>query len=268
MQLENGCYDFLNWWPWNGPWGFFHKERFYTCWRCLYPQFTWFELLTEMDIKICGDWGKIPKAVIFTPHMTWSKSARSWIFKPGWSDDYLNFSLFPMIFWWKSGGGRSWHKRICFGLKFASKKTTVEIMNTTVVKTKAWKAIMIHWMWFSSTLSRLQCGQWYRKATLKISLIEKVAKGRKLDEKEEEMNELDEKYSPEIVQKVRWPRPKESLVAMEEWTLWWNWRLLTAWVNGLPLDQDGAAYDRCTWSCISPSEWMVCDEPFIQLYLM
>jgi len=72
--------------------------------------------------------------------------------------------------------------------------------------------------------------------------------------KEEEIKELEKKYTPEIVLKVG--ELAKQIGGHGGMDFMMDWRLIDCLRNGLPLDQD--VYDAALWSCISPlSEWSV-----------
>lgn len=82
---------------------------------------------------------------------------------------------------------------------------------------------------------------------------QKVSKGHSFM-KEEEMKDLQTKYTPEIVQKVG--ELAKQIGGHGGMDFMMDWRLIDCLRNGLPLDQD--VYDAALWSCISPlSEWSV-----------
>ena len=71
---------------------------------------------------------------------------------------------------------------------------------------------------------------------------------------EEEMKEITEKYTPEIVKRVGEMAKKVGGHGGMDFIM--DWRLIDCLRNGLPLDQD--VYDGALWSAIAPlSEWSV-----------
>lgn len=126
-------------------------------------------------------------------------------------------------------------------------------MNTTVVKTKHGKTIMIqHDVTSPRPYSRLHVVSGTEGFAQKYP-EQKVAKGHSWM-KEEEMSELTKKYTPEIVQKVG--ELAKQVGGHGGMDFMMDWRLIDCLRNGLPLDQD--VYDAALWSCISPlSEWSV-----------
>jgi predicted dehydrogenase len=126
-------------------------------------------------------------------------------------------------------------------------------MNTTVVKTHHGKSIMIqHDVTSPRPYSRLHVVSGTEGYAQKYP-EPKVAKGHGWL-KEEEMKELQAKYTPEIVQKVG--ELAKQIGGHGGMDFMMDWRLIDCLRNGLPLDQD--VYDAATWSCITPiSEWSV-----------
>ncbi len=126
-------------------------------------------------------------------------------------------------------------------------------MNTTVVKTKHGKSIMIqHDVSSPRPYSRLHVVSGTEGFAQKYP-EQKVSKGHSWM-KEEEMKELEKKFTPEIVQKVG--ELAKQVGGHGGMDFMMDWRLIDCLRNGLPLDQD--VYDAALWSCISPlSEWSV-----------
>jgi hypothetical protein len=70
----------------------------------------------------------------------------------------------------------------------------------------------------------------------------------------EEMKDMEEKYTPEIVKRIGEMAKKVGGHGGMDFMM--DWRLIDCLRNGLPLDQD--VYDAALWSAISPlSEWSV-----------
>lgn len=126
-------------------------------------------------------------------------------------------------------------------------------MNTTVVRTAHGKSIMIqHDVTSPRPYSRLHVVSGTEGYAQKYP-EQKVAKGHGWL-KEDEMKELQAKYTPEIVQKVG--ELAKQIGGHGGMDFMMDWRLIDCLRNGLPLDQD--VYDAATWSCITPmSEWSV-----------
>ncbi len=139
-----------------------------------------------------------------------------------------------------------------FFSSFAGKKYRGN-MNTTVVRTKHGKTIMIqHDVTSPRPYSRLHVVSGTEGYAQKYP-EPKVAKGHSWM-KTEEFKELESKYTPEIVQKVGDLAKQVGGHGGMDFMM--DWRLIDCLRNGLPLDQD--VYDAALWSCISPlSEWSV-----------
>ncbi|TDK41886.1 Gfo/Idh/MocA family protein [Algoriphagus formosus] len=139
-----------------------------------------------------------------------------------------------------------------FWTEFASKSYRGN-MNTTVVKTKLGKSIMIqHDVTSPRPYSRLHVVSGTEGYAQKYPQP-RVSKGHSWM-KEEEMKELEKKYTPEIVLKVG--ELAKQIGGHGGMDFMMDWRLVDCLRNGLPLDQD--VYDAALWSCISPlSEWSV-----------
>lgn len=126
-------------------------------------------------------------------------------------------------------------------------------MNTTIVRTKKGKSIMIqHDVTSPRPYSRLHVVSGSKGYAQKYP-DQKVAKGHGWMN-EEEMKDLQSKYTPEIVQKVG--ELAKQIGGHGGMDFMMDWRLIDCLRNGLPLDQD--VYDAALWSCITPlSEWSV-----------
>ncbi len=143
-------------------------------------------------------------------------------------------------------------KEDLFWSEFASKNYRGN-MNTTIVKTKQGKSIMIqHDVTSPRPYSRLHVVSGTEGYAQKYP-EQKVSKGHSWMN-EEEMKELEKKYTPEIVQKVG--ELAKQVGGHGGMDFMMDWRLIDCLRNGLPLDQD--VYDAALWSSISPlSEWSV-----------
>jgi predicted dehydrogenase len=126
-------------------------------------------------------------------------------------------------------------------------------MNTSVVKTKNGKTIMIqHDVTSPRPYSRLHVVSGTEGYAQKYP-ESKVSAGHSWM-KEEEMKSLEAKYTPEIVTKVG--EMAKQIGGHGGMDFMMDWRLIDCLRNGLPLDQD--VYDAALWSCVSPlSEWSV-----------
>jgi hypothetical protein len=74
---------------------------------------------------------------------------------------------------------------------------------------------------------------------------------------EEQMLEIEEKYTPEIVRKVGAIAKEVGGHGGMDFIM--DWRLIDCLRNGLPMDMD--VYDAAAWSCITPlSEWSIANK--------
>lgn len=121
-------------------------------------------------------------------------------------------------------------------------------MNTTTVKTKKGKTIMIqHDVSSPRPYSRIHLISGTQAFARKWPTPGKIAKGHSwLDEKE--MKNIEEQYTPEIVKKVGAMAKKIGGHGGMDFIM--DWRLIDCLRNGLPLDQD--VYDAALWSSIFP----------------
>jgi len=126
-------------------------------------------------------------------------------------------------------------------------------MNTTMVKTKKGRSIMIqHDVTSPRPYSRIHLVSGTKGIARKWPM-EGVATGHSWFT-EGQMNDLKEKYTPEITKKVGELAKKIGGHGGMDFMM--TWRLVDCLRNGLPLDQD--VYDAALWSAISPlSEWSV-----------
>jgi predicted dehydrogenase len=139
-----------------------------------------------------------------------------------------------------------------FFATFATKKYRGN-MNTTVIKTKKGKSIMIqHDVSSPRPYSRIHLISGTKGMAQKWP-TEGVSSGHGWL-KEEEMKALQEKYTPAIVKKVG--EMAKQIGGHGGMDFMMDWRLIDCLRNGLPLDQD--VYDAALWSAITPlSEWSV-----------
>jgi hypothetical protein len=126
-------------------------------------------------------------------------------------------------------------------------------MNTTMVKTKRGRSIMIqHDVTSPRPYSRIHLVSG-TKAMAQKWPQEGVSDGHGWL-KEEDMKALQEKYTPEIVRKVG--EMAKQIGGHGGMDFMMDWRMIDCLRNGLPLDQD--VYDAALWSAITPlSEWSV-----------
>lgn len=121
-------------------------------------------------------------------------------------------------------------------------------MNTTMIKTKNGRSIMVqHDVTSPRPYSRIHLVSGTEAFARKWPSPERVAKGHSWL-KEDEMKELEEKFTPEIVQKVGDMAKKVGGHGGMDFIM--DWRLIDCLRNGLPLDQD--VYDAALWSSITP----------------
>ena len=126
-------------------------------------------------------------------------------------------------------------------------------MNTTLVKTKKGRSIMIqHDVTSPRPYSRIHAISGTEAYAQKYP-SRKVSKGHSWM-KDDELKALEEKYTPEIVRKVG--ELAKQIGGHGGMDFMMEWRLIDCLRNGLPLDQD--VYDAALWSAIAPlSEWSV-----------
>ncbi|GGZ41117.1 alpha-N-acetylgalactosaminidase [Echinicola pacifica] len=126
-------------------------------------------------------------------------------------------------------------------------------MNTTMVKTKKGKSIMIqHDVTSPRPYSRIHLVSGTKGIAQKWPK-QGVATGHQWFT-DEQMKDLEEKYTPEITKKVG--EMAKQIGGHGGMDFMMTWRLVDCLRNGLPLDQD--VYDAALWSAISPlSEWSV-----------
>lgn len=139
-----------------------------------------------------------------------------------------------------------------FYTEFANRKYRGN-MNTTVVKTALGRTIMIqHDISSVRPYSRLHVVSGTDGFAMKYP-SERIALGHSWL-KDEEMKEVWDKYTPEIIKRVGEMAKKVGGHGGMDFIM--DWRMIDCLRNGLPLDQD--VYDGVTWSVIAPlSEWSV-----------
>jgi predicted dehydrogenase len=134
-----------------------------------------------------------------------------------------------------------------FYKEFAGKKYRGN-MNTTIIRTYKGRTIMIqHDVTSPRPYSRIHlvsgtkgmAQKWPEPARISVS-HEWI--------KEEEMKQLEEKYTPEIVKRIGEMAKKVGGHGGMDFMM--DWRLIDCLRNGLPLDQD--VYDAALWSSIAP----------------
>lgn len=126
-------------------------------------------------------------------------------------------------------------------------------MNTTTVRTHKGRTIMIqHDVTSPRVYSRLHTVSGTKGMASKYP-DPRVATSHEWF-KPEEMKELEDKYTPEIVKKIGEMAKKVGGHGGMDFMM--DWRLIDCLRNGLPLDEN--VYDAALWSCIAPlSEYSV-----------
>ena len=120
-------------------------------------------------------------------------------------------------------------------------------MNTTTVRTHKGRTILIqHDVTSPRVYSRLHLVSGTKGMASKYP-DERIATGHEWF-KPEEMNGLEEKYTPEIVKRMGEMAKKVGGHGGMDFMM--DWRLIDCLRNGLPLDQD--VYDAALWSSIAP----------------
>ena len=126
-------------------------------------------------------------------------------------------------------------------------------MNTTLVRTTLGKTILIqHDVSSEQPYSRIHLVKGNKGMAVKYPR-EMIALGERWAN-DEQMLELSEKYTPEIVKRVGDMAKQVGGHGGMDFIM--DWRMIDCLRNGLPLDQD--VYDGALWSSIAPlSEWSV-----------
>jgi hypothetical protein len=127
-------------------------------------------------------------------------------------------------------------------------------MNTTMVRTSMGRTIMIqHDVSTPRPYSRIHLVSGTAGVARKWPGPERIALGHSWMS-EEELNEMYEKYTPEIIKRVGEMARRVGGHGGMDFIM--DWRLIDCLRNGLPVDQD--VYDAALWSSITPlSEWSV-----------
>jgi predicted dehydrogenase len=127
-------------------------------------------------------------------------------------------------------------------------------MNTTIVRTLKGKSIMIqHDVTSPRPYSRIHLVSGTKGVASKYPEPERIAVSHEWFTPAQ-MDEVREKYTPEIVKRVGEMAKKIGGHGGMDFMM--DWRLIDCLRNGLPLDED--VYDAALWSCIAPlSEWSV-----------
>jgi hypothetical protein len=127
-------------------------------------------------------------------------------------------------------------------------------MNTTLVRTNLGRTIMIqHDVSSVRPYSRIHLISGTKGMASKWPDPARIALGHGWA-KEEEMKEISDKFTPEIVKRVGEMARKVGGHGGMDFIM--DWRMIDCLRNGLPLDQD--VYDGALWSAVAPlSEWSV-----------
>lgn len=127
-------------------------------------------------------------------------------------------------------------------------------MNTSLIRTNLGRTILIqHDVSSVRPYSRLHVISGTAGAASKYPEPERIAMGHHWLN-EEELRDVTEKFTPEIVKRVGEMAKKVGGHGGMDFIM--DWRLIDCLRNGLPLDQD--VYDGALWSSIAPlSEWSV-----------
>ncbi len=128
-------------------------------------------------------------------------------------------------------------------------------MTTATIRTNAGRTIMLqHDVTSPNVYSRIHKVSGTIGAALKYPLPGKISVGHQRWLNEEEMKEVEAKYTPEIIKRIGEMAKQVGGHGGMDFLM--NWRLIDCLRNGLPFDQD--VYDAALWSAIGPlSEWSV-----------
>lgn len=140
-----------------------------------------------------------------------------------------------------------------FYKEFENKKFRGQ-MNVTNIRTQKGRTITLyHDVTTPRPYSRIHLVNGTKASCVKYPEPAKISVGEEWVS-ESDMKKLQEKYTPEIVQKVGAMAKKIGGHGGMDFIM--QWRLIDCLRNGLPLDQD--VYDAALWSSITPlSEWSV-----------
>lgn len=128
-------------------------------------------------------------------------------------------------------------------------------MNTSIIKTVMGQTIMIqHDVTTSRPYSRTHLISGTRATAQKYPLPGRIGIGHNSWLSEKELNELEQKYNPPIVKRLKDSAKRIGGHGGMDFLM--DWRLIDCLRNGLPVDID--VYDAASWSVIAPlSEWSV-----------
>lgn len=122
-------------------------------------------------------------------------------------------------------------------------------MNTSTIRTKHGKTIMLqHDVTSPRPYSRIHLISGTKGIAQKYPLPGKIATGHKAWFTDQQMKEVEEKYTPDIVRKMG--EIAKSVGGHGGMDFLMDWRIMDCLRNGLPMDQD--VYDAAAWSCIMP----------------
>jgi hypothetical protein len=128
-------------------------------------------------------------------------------------------------------------------------------MNSTIIRTHKGRTIVLqHDVTSPRPYSRIHLVSGTKGVAQKYPLPGRIAVSHEGWLSETEMQELEEKYQPEIIRRIG--TLAKSVGGHGGMDFLMNWRLIDCLRNGLPVDMD--VYDAATWSVIVPlSEWSV-----------
>jgi hypothetical protein len=128
-------------------------------------------------------------------------------------------------------------------------------MNTSVIKTELGKTIMLqHDVSSPRPYSRIYIVSGTKATAQKWPLPPRISIGGHNWLSDEEMKEVENKYTPAIIKKIG--ELAKQVGGHGGMDFMMDWRLIDCLRNGLPLDQD--VYDAATWSSIvALTEWSV-----------
>ena len=131
-------------------------------------------------------------------------------------------------------------------------------INTSVIKTERGKTIMLqHDVSSPRPYSRIYMVSGTKATAQKWPLPQKISIDGHNWLGDEEMKELEKKYTPPIIKKIGELAKQVGGHGGMDFTM--DWRLIDCLRNGLPLDQD--VYDAATWSSVvALTEWSVAND--------
>ncbi len=128
-------------------------------------------------------------------------------------------------------------------------------MNTSIIRTINGKTIMLQYDITSPRVySRIHTISGTKGILQKYPLPGRISQGKDEFFNDQEMAELSNKYTPEIVKRMG--ELAKEIGGHGGMDFLMNWRLIDCLRNGIPIEQD--VYDAAAWSSIVPlSEWSV-----------